>query len=88
MKFHFTFLILISIVNICLSTISTQDNNPLSIDNEPEEKVILYIDTAPKNAISAKSTADSFACHECTDCNQQAEVTVRSCRSDIAMCYV
>ncbi len=71
-----------------MSIILCQDNNPLSIENEPDVHVILSVDTRSKSSINDANSQEPFACHECTNCNDKSGVTTRICESDINMCYV
>jgi len=73
--------------------IHCEDNDPSSIDNEEEVKVILTVNTHPKSDINVINSPDDqiselFACHECTNCNQKSDITIRNCEYGINMCYV
>lgn len=64
-----------------MSLVDCQDSNPLSIENEPEVRVVLSVDTRSESS-------DTFACYECVNCHQKSNVTVVACQLDVNMCFV
>jgi len=65
-----------------------EDNDPLPIENEPEARVMLIVDTRPKSSIDTKNFLETFACHECMNCQEKSNLTTRTCQFGINMCFV